>query len=68
MEGDFSTLVMDHKERTLPKDEGYPVLGICAKCKGKGGKESAARSYHTCSGRGIKVTLRQMVPGSKATN
>ncbi|KAJ7632380.1 hypothetical protein FB45DRAFT_912302 [Roridomyces roridus] len=35
---------------------------ICSKCKGKGGKEGAVRSCHVCSGRGIKVTLRQMGP------
>ncbi|KAJ7046510.1 hypothetical protein C8F04DRAFT_1205695 [Mycena alexandri] len=35
---------------------------ICTKCKGKGGKDGAVRTCHTCSGRGIKVTLRQMGP------
>lgn len=35
---------------------------ICAKCKGRGGKEGANRTCSTCSGRGIKVTLRQMGP------
>lgn len=35
---------------------------ICAKCKGRGGKEGANRSCLTCSGRGIKITLRQMGP------
>lgn len=35
---------------------------ICSKCKGKGGKEGAVRQCHSCSGRGIKVTLRQMGP------
>ncbi|KAJ7109111.1 hypothetical protein C8R44DRAFT_678998 [Mycena epipterygia] len=35
---------------------------ICTKCKGKGGKEGAVRTCNTCSGRGIKVTLRQMGP------
>ncbi|KDQ59400.1 hypothetical protein JAAARDRAFT_32961 [Jaapia argillacea MUCL 33604] len=35
---------------------------ICAKCNGKGGKEGAVRSCTSCSGRGIKVTLRQMGP------
>ncbi|KAF8197364.1 DnaJ domain-containing protein [Pholiota molesta] len=35
---------------------------ICSKCKGKGGKEGAVRTCTTCSGRGIKVTLRQMGP------
>jgi DnaJ homolog subfamily A member 2 len=35
---------------------------ICSKCKGKGGKDGAVRSCHTCNGRGVKVTLRQMGP------
>lgn len=35
---------------------------ICSKCKGKGGKEGAVRTCNTCSGRGIKVSLRQMGP------
>ncbi|KAJ7210323.1 hypothetical protein GGX14DRAFT_450466 [Mycena pura] len=35
---------------------------ICSKCKGKGGKDGAVRTCTTCSGRGIKVTLRQMGP------
>ncbi|KAF9002041.1 hypothetical protein BDQ17DRAFT_570901 [Cyathus striatus] len=35
---------------------------ICSKCKGKGGKDGAVRSCGSCSGRGIKVTLRQMGP------
>ncbi|KAJ7063047.1 hypothetical protein C8F01DRAFT_1131294 [Mycena amicta] len=35
---------------------------ICTKCKGKGGKDGAVRSCNTCSGRGIKITLRQMGP------
>lgn len=35
---------------------------ICSKCNGKGGKEGAVRQCGTCSGRGIKVTLRQMGP------
>lgn len=35
---------------------------ICAKCKGKGGKEGAVKTCNQCSGRGIKVTLRQMGP------
>ncbi|KAJ7752139.1 hypothetical protein B0H16DRAFT_1663208 [Mycena metata] len=35
---------------------------ICSKCKGKGGKDGAVRTCNTCSGRGIKVTLRQMGP------
>ncbi|KAF8061442.1 hypothetical protein FPV67DRAFT_1509004 [Lyophyllum atratum] len=35
---------------------------ICSKCKGKGGKEGAVRSCPSCSGRGIKITMRQMGP------
>ncbi|KAH7889816.1 hypothetical protein F5I97DRAFT_1847565 [Phlebopus sp. FC_14] len=35
---------------------------LCPKCHGKGGKEGAVRSCNGCSGRGIKVTLRQMGP------
>lgn len=35
---------------------------ICGKCKGKGGKDGAVRSCKSCSGRGIRVTLRQMGP------
>jgi DnaJ family protein A protein 2 len=35
---------------------------ICSKCKGKGGKEGAVSTCRTCSGRGVKVTLRQMGP------
>ena len=35
---------------------------ICSKCSGKGGKEGAVRQCTSCSGRGIKVTLRQMGP------
>jgi len=35
---------------------------ICSKCNGKGGKEGAVRSCSTCSGRGVRVTLRQMGP------
>lgn len=35
---------------------------LCGKCKGKGGKEGAVKTCHNCSGRGIKVTLRQMGP------
>ena len=35
---------------------------ICTKCAGKGGKEGAVKSCGTCSGRGIRVTLRQMGP------
>lgn len=35
---------------------------ICAKCAGKGGKEGAVRQCTSCSGRGVKITLRQMGP------
>lgn len=35
---------------------------ICVKCNGKGGKEGAVRTCNTCSGRGVRVTLRQMGP------
>ncbi|KAK2460521.1 hypothetical protein APHAL10511_006991 [Amanita phalloides] len=33
---------------------------VCSKCKGKGGKE--VRTCPVCSGRGVKVMLRQMGP------
>jgi DnaJ family protein A protein 2 len=35
---------------------------ICPKCDGKGGKEGAVRQCTTCSGRGVRITLRQMGP------
>jgi len=35
---------------------------ICTKCGGKGGKDGAVRTCNSCSGRGIRVTLRQMGP------
>jgi len=35
---------------------------ICNKCNGKGGKEGAVRQCSSCSGRGVKVTLRQIGP------
>lgn len=35
---------------------------ICSKCNGRGGKEGAVRTCTSCSGRGVKVTLRQMGP------
>jgi DnaJ family protein A protein 2 len=35
---------------------------ICSKCDGKGGKEGAVRTCTGCSGRGVRVTLRQMGP------
>ncbi|KAG7092211.1 hypothetical protein E1B28_008578 [Marasmius oreades] len=35
---------------------------LCGKCKGKGGKEGAVKTCHSCNGRGIKMTIRQMGP------
>ena len=35
---------------------------LCPKCHGRGGKEGAVRTCSPCSGRGVKVTLRQMGP------
>ena len=35
---------------------------ICVTCSGKGGKEGAVRQCPSCSGRGVRVTLRQMGP------
>jgi len=35
---------------------------ICNKCKGKGGKEGAVKTCTSCSGRGVRITLRQMGP------
>jgi DnaJ family protein A protein 2 len=35
---------------------------ICAKCDGKGGKEGAVQTCKGCSGRGVRITLRQMGP------
>ncbi|TFK26374.1 DnaJ-domain-containing protein [Coprinopsis marcescibilis] len=35
---------------------------ICVKCKGKGGKDGAVKTCNNCSGRGVKITLRQMGP------
>ncbi|KAH7921490.1 hypothetical protein BV22DRAFT_1114388 [Leucogyrophana mollusca] len=35
---------------------------LCSKCNGKGGKDGAVRPCHSCNGRGVKVTLRQMGP------
>ncbi|KIJ29865.1 hypothetical protein M422DRAFT_214779 [Sphaerobolus stellatus SS14] len=35
---------------------------ICGKCNGKGGKEGAVKTCSTCSGRGVRVSLRQMGP------
>ncbi|KAH8102836.1 hypothetical protein BXZ70DRAFT_1006029 [Cristinia sonorae] len=35
---------------------------ICAKCSGKGGKDGAVRQCQPCSGRGVRVTLRQLGP------
>jgi len=36
---------------------------ICAKCEGRGGPEGAEKSCEPCSGRGVKVQLRQIGPG-----
>lgn len=36
---------------------------ICTKCNGVGGKSGAMMRCKTCSGRGVKVTLRQLGPG-----
>ncbi|XP_038069976.1 dnaJ homolog subfamily A member 2-like [Patiria miniata] len=36
---------------------------ICAGCKGLGGKPGAMQPCHSCHGRGIKVTIRQIGPG-----
>ncbi|XP_076448890.1 dnaJ homolog subfamily A member 2-like [Babylonia areolata] len=36
---------------------------ICKKCHGAGGRAGATMRCRTCSGRGIKVTLRQLGPG-----
>ncbi|XP_076470499.1 dnaJ homolog subfamily A member 2-like [Babylonia areolata] len=36
---------------------------ICKKCNGAGGKPGAMVRCRTCSGRGVKVTLRQLGPG-----
>ena len=35
---------------------------ICSKCDGKGGKAGAVRQCQGCSGRGVKVILRQLGP------
>jgi len=35
---------------------------VCGKCRGKGGKEGAVQTCRGCSGRGVRVTLRQMGP------
>ena len=35
---------------------------ICNKCKGKGGKDGAVKTCNSCSGRGVRITLRQMGP------
>lgn len=35
---------------------------ICSKCAGKGGKDGAVQSCTSCSGQGVKITLRQMGP------
>ncbi|XP_071784979.1 dnaJ homolog subfamily A member 2-like [Asterias amurensis] len=36
---------------------------ICGSCKGHGGKQGAMQPCHSCHGRGIKVTIRQIGPG-----
>jgi len=36
---------------------------ICKKCNGQGGKSGAVVACKTCSGRGIKVSIRQLGPG-----
>lgn len=36
---------------------------ICKKCNGAGGRPGATVRCRTCSGRGVKVTLRQLGPG-----
>ncbi|XP_064610449.1 dnaJ homolog subfamily A member 2-like [Liolophura sinensis] len=36
---------------------------ICPKCNGRGGKDGATQRCRVCSGRGVKVTLRQLGPG-----
>ncbi|KAK7114643.1 hypothetical protein V1264_000669 [Littorina saxatilis] len=36
---------------------------ICKKCSGAGGRAGATARCRTCSGRGVKVTLRQLGPG-----
>jgi len=36
---------------------------ICAKCHGQGGRAGAVHPCRTCSGRGVKMTLRQIGPG-----
>ncbi len=35
---------------------------ICAKCSGKGGKDGAVKTCSTCSGRGVRVIMRQLGP------
>ncbi|KAJ8294232.1 DnaJ subfamily A member 2 [Rhodotorula toruloides] len=35
---------------------------ICAKCKGKGGKEGAVKTCQSCKGQGVKIVLRQLGP------
>lgn len=36
---------------------------ICATCNGKGGKEGCEKTCNGCSGRGVKVQIRQIGPG-----
>jgi DnaJ family protein A protein 2 len=35
---------------------------LCGKCNGKGGKEGAVKTCHSCGGQGVKLTMRQMGP------
>ncbi|KAI8904314.1 hypothetical protein EDD86DRAFT_213114 [Gorgonomyces haynaldii] len=35
---------------------------LCAACNGKGGKEGAVQTCRGCSGRGVKIQMRQMGP------
>lgn len=36
---------------------------LCGKCEGRGGPAGCEKSCHTCSGRGMRVQLRQIGPG-----
>lgn len=35
---------------------------LCAKCKGKGGKEGAVKTCNSCHGQGVRIVLRQLGP------
>lgn len=35
---------------------------ICPRCDGKGGKDGASKTCQSCSGRGIKIIMRQIGP------